>query len=57
MVTSVPVDSMLVKLAMPAIVVRVRSPLADRVVVACGSGSRVLNHFLSLKIEDTQPES
>jgi hypothetical protein len=50
MVTLVPVERVLVKLITPAILVYVRLPLDDRVVVATGSGSRDLNYFLSLKM-------
>ena len=57
MVVWAPVESVVVKLTIPYVVVCTVLPLAESVVVAVGSGSSVLNHFLSLNIVVAHPES
>jgi hypothetical protein len=57
MVVWLPVESVVVKLTTLDIVVCIVLPLAESVVVAVGSGSSVLNYFLSLNIVTAYPES
>jgi hypothetical protein len=52
-----PLESIVLKLTVPDIVVLTILPLAERVVVAVSSSSSVLNYFLSLKIVTVQLES